>query len=557
MSFEFFISRRLSNNNTQGKKVSRPIVRISIVSISLAIVVNLIAVAIVTGFQNEVREKAMGFTAPLFVSKINPDQGELKIRIFESEPIPYSEAMASTLRNEEGVNGVSPVLYRPTILQSKKFEDKITLASGKDTTVVRQEIAGVLMKGVDETYDWTFLKQHMIAGEIPKQSEKNALVLSETVATNLNYKVGDTVLASFFTSNRAVKRDFVVKTIFNSGFGDYDQQLVFTSLNYLQEVSGLDFKVRLEVSPMLNADGSLQLEAITNKADDAVQFNWNGMTGSSKISWEVGGPREVELIARTQNEQGEIESDTLQLTFDWKSIRRISELSSYSEIDIVFENNSFKILGQNKSLTIRCENPCYKEGAYISGYEIGLTDFSNLEGKAEQLRNQLQLKPDKYGNLVQVTTVKEAESDLFAWLDFLDVNVYIIITLMLLIGVINVGSAILVIIIVRTNFVGIMKAMGASNWSIRKVFVYEAGYLIVKGILVGNILGISLCFLQKKWKVFSLDPSVYYLDAIPIHFSWMNLLLINLLTIVVCLLALVIPSIVVTRITPVKSIRFN
>ena len=167
------------------------------------------------------------------------------------------------------------------------------------------------------------------------------------------------------------------------------------------------------------------------------------------------------------------------------------------------------------------------------------------------------MKPDKYGNLVQVTTVKEAESDLFAWLDFLDVNVYIIITLMLLIGVINVGSAILVIIIVRTNFVGIMKAMGASNWSIRKVFVYEAGYLIVKGLLAGNILGISLCFLQMKWKVFSLDPSVYYLDAIPIHFSWMNLLLINLLTIVVCLLALVIPSIVVTRITPVKSIRFN
>ncbi|MFM8244000.1 MAG: ABC transporter permease, partial [Crocinitomicaceae bacterium] len=285
---------------------------------------------------------------------------------------------------------------------------------------------------------------------------------------------------------------------------------------------------------------------VTNKADDAVQFNWNGMTGSSKISWEVGGPREVELIARTQNEQGEIESDTMLLTFDMTALNRVSELSRNGEIDIEFENNSFKISGQNKTLIIRCDNPSYKEGAYISGYEIGLTDFSNLEGKAEQLRNQLQLKPDKYGNLVQVTTVKEVESDLFAWLDFLDVNVYIIITLMLLIGVINVGSAILVIIVVRTNFVGIMKAMGASNWSIRKVFVYEAGYLIVKGLVLGNVLGIGLCYLQMKWKVFLLDPSVYYLDAVPIHFSWMNLLLINLLTIVVCLLALVIPSIVVT-----------
>ncbi len=559
MSFEFFISRRLTKNNTQGKKVSRPIVRISIVSISLAIVVNLISVAIVTGFQNEVREKAMGFTAPLFVSKINPDQAEQKIRIFESEPIRYSSAMQTALKSEEGVNGVSPVLYRPTILQSKKFEDKVVLATGKDTTIVRQDIAGVLMKGVDETYNWAFIQTHLVQGKIPSIADRNALVLSQHVANNLNYKLGDTVLASFFTTNRAVKRDFVVVGIFDTGFGDYDQQLVFTTLGYLQEVSGLEFRVRAEIYPTLTRNGSLQIEAVANRDDQGVQFYWNGQFAGNKVEWEIGGPKEVELIALTKNEQGDLETDTLMLTFDWANdVKRVADLAVEGELPISYAASQFSI-GPNQSsqLNVRTENPSYREGSFISGYELALIEINSLEEIANTIGERLKMKPDKFGNIMQVTSVKEAESDLFAWLDFLDVNVYIIITLMLLIGVINVGSAILVIIVVRTNFVGIMKAMGASDWSIRKVFIYETGFLIARGLLFGNIIGIALCFFQLKWKVFTLDPAVYYLDAVPIHFSWINLLMINGLTLLVCLLALVLPSIVVTRISPVKSIRFN
>jgi len=558
VSFEFFISRRLTKNNTQGKKVSRPIVRVSIVSISLAIVVNLISIAIVTGFQNEVREKAMGFTAPLFVSKINPDQPEQKIRIFESEPIRYSRLMQETLKSHDGVTSTAPVLYRPSILQSKKFNDKVKLATGKDTTIIRQEIAGVLMKGVDETYNWSFIKQHLVKGEIPKKDKMNALILSEHIAKNLNYHVGDTVLASFFTSNRAVKRDFIVAGIFDTGFGDYDQQLVFTSLSYLQEVSGLQFSVRLEVYPTLAENGSLQLEAVANRSNQEVQYFWNGIPATDKVNWEIGGPAEVEVIARTKNEQGMLESDTLTLKFEWEGLERISELATGGELPIEFSNGCFDIrTGKASWLTINTENASFAEGAMISGYEMGIADLNSMDLVAEKVGASLQMKPDIYGSIAQVTTVKEAESDLFAWLEFLDVNVYIIITLMLLIGIINVGSAILVIIVVRTNFVGIMKAMGASNWSIRKVFVYEAGYLIVKGLLIGNVVGVGLCFLQLKAKVFSLDPAVYYLDAVPINFSWWNLLWINSLTVAVCLLALVIPSLVVTRISPVKSIRFN
>jgi len=236
----------------------------------------------------------------------------------------------------------------------------------------------------------------------------------------------------------------------------------------------------------------------------------------------------------------------------------VADLANNEELNIVYNQDTFQIGDTAKSyLFVHVQNPVYKDGAFISGYEIGLEDITLIDDKVQSLRKDFELKPDKYGNILRVTTVKEAESELFAWLDFLDVNVYIIISLMLLIGVVNVGSTILVIIVVRTNFVGIMKAIGASNWSIRKVFIFEAGYLIAKGLILGNIIGCGLCFLQLKWRVFSLDPNVYYLDAIPIHFSWLNLLLINFLTLFVCLLALVIPSVVVLRINPIKSIRFN
>jgi len=500
----------------------------------------------------------MGFSSPLFISKINPDESEQRIRLFESEPIKYSNLLHETLRRKDGVSKVCPILYRPTILQSKKFSDNITLASGKDTSVTRQEISGIMMKGVDEAYDWSFIQQHLVHGKIPTTSQKNALVLSEHIANNLNYKLGDTVLASFFTTNRALKRDFVVSAIYNSGFSDYDQQLAFTSLAYLQEVSGLDFRVRLEIKPTLNPDGFLAMEAVTNRGENVARFRWNGNLGSSKINWEIGGPEKIELVAFMKSEEGKMESDTILISLNWKSVSRVADLADNEELNIVYNQDTFQIGDTAKSyLFVHVQNPVYKDGAFISGYEIGLEDITLIDDKVQSLRKDFELKPDKYGNILRVTTVKEAESELFAWLDFLDVNVYIIISLMLLIGVVNVGSTILVIIVVRTNFVGIMKAIGASNWSIRKVFIFEAGYLIAKGLILGNIIGCGLCFLQLKWRVFSLDPNVYYLDAIPIHFSWLNLLLINFLTLFVCLLALVIPSVVVLRINPIKSIRFN
>jgi lipoprotein-releasing system permease protein len=169
----------------------------------------------------------------------------------------------------------------------------------------------------------------------------------------------------------------------------------------------------------------------------------------------------------------------------------------------------------------------------------------------------VELIPDESGAMLEVNSIKDTEKELFLWLGFLDINVLIILVLMLLIGIINMGSAMLVLIVVRTNFIGMMKAIGASNWKIRKVFLIQAGYLILRGMFWGNFIGIGFCFLQKYTGLISLNPEVYYLSQVPIQLDLVHVIMLNLGTLIICLLALVIPSYVITRINPVKAIRFD
>jgi len=115
----------------------------------------------------------------------------------------------------------------------------------------------------------------------------------------------------------------------------------------------------------------------------------------------------------------------------------------------------------------------------------------------------------------------------------------------------------LVMILVKTNFIGMMKAIGATNWSIRKIFLYQAGFLILRGMFWGNLIGIGFCLLQSQFGIIKLNPEVYYLNAVPVELNLFAILMLNAATLVVCILALIVPSYVITRISPVKAIRFN
>ncbi len=165
--------------------------------------------------------------------------------------------------------------------------------------------------------------------------------------------------------------------------------------------------------------------------------------------------------------------------------------------------------------------------------------------------------PNEFDEVLKTTSIKNNQREIFVWLGFLDINVIIILVLMVLIGIINMGSALLVLILIRSNFIGMMKAMGATNWSIRKIFLIQATFLISRGMFWGNIIGVGLCFLQKYFGIFKLNPEVYYLSQVPIELTFSHWIILNLGTLLVCVLALIIPSIVITRIDPVKAIKFD
>lgn len=184
------------------------------------------------------------------------------------------------------------------------------------------------------------------------------------------------------------------------------------------------------------------------------------------------------------------------------------------------------------------------------GYEITIRDFDQLDAVGKKVYQSA-------GSDLNAKTIKEIYPQIFDWLDLQNINAIIIITLMIVVAGMNLISALLIIILERVNMIGTLKAMGAANVSIRKVFVYISGFLLIRGLLVGNLLGIGLCLLQQHFQWVSLDQSSYYISHVPISLELIDILLLNTGTVLICILMLLLPSLIVTRISPIQAIRYS
>ncbi len=193
----------------------------------------------------------------------------------------------------------------------------------------------------------------------------------------------------------------------------------------------------------------------------------------------------------------------------------------------------------------------------VGGVEIEVGDYALLEQINEEIRGLLNEKTDRYGSMYYSRTVEEVYPQIFAWLDLLDVNVWVILILMVGVAGFTMISGLLIIILERTNMIGVLKALGADNTSVRKVFLSFSVLLIRKGMLWGNIVALLFCVLQYYFKIIKLDPATYYVDAVPIELNVGIWLLLNIATLMVSVLMLVGPSYLVSRIHPAKSIRFE
>jgi len=193
----------------------------------------------------------------------------------------------------------------------------------------------------------------------------------------------------------------------------------------------------------------------------------------------------------------------------------------------------------------------------VSGFEIFIDDFDKLDEMTLAVRNQVGYKLLEDETKFRVTNIRLRYPQIFDWLNFQDMNVFIIITLMLLVAGFNMISGLLIIILEKTNMIGILKALGSDNGTIRKVFLYQASFLIVKGLLWGNLIGLGLAFLQLKTGLISLDPSSYYIKTVPVNLELSHILMLNAGTMIIIILMLLVPSQLISRITPVKAIRYD
>ena len=186
----------------------------------------------------------------------------------------------------------------------------------------------------------------------------------------------------------------------------------------------------------------------------------------------------------------------------------------------------------------------------IGNFEVFIANYNDLDRLGDAVYAQTP-------STLDAMTVKQKYATIFEWIPIFTTNIYGIIGIMILVGAINMITALLVLILERTKMIGILKALGSSNWSIRKVFLYNASYLIGCGLFWGNLIGIGILLHQKQFEFIKLDPSVYYVTVAPVYLDWTYVVLLNLMTFILCVLMLLIPSFLISKIVPVKAIEFE
>lgn len=197
------------------------------------------------------------------------------------------------------------------------------------------------------------------------------------------------------------------------------------------------------------------------------------------------------------------------------------------------------------------------EAEYFSGLEVLVKDFNQLDKATMKVYSVAANKFDEEGNGYFIQNIRQINPQIFSWLDLLDMNVWVILVLMLAVAGFNMISGLLILILEKTNMIGILKSYGAKNWSIRKIFLYESIFLIGKGMFWGNFIGLLICFIQYQFKIIPLDPVSYYTATVPITFNWFYIILLNVGTLITSILMLIGPSYLITKISPAAIMRYE
>lgn len=390
--------------------------RIAVVSVALSVGTMILALAVMMGFKREVTRKITGFAAHVALTDVR------SVRALDSEPVRRSDRLESLIRSTEGFAALAPYAVRGGIVRTE------------------ETVEGILLKGVDGSYDWRFFAQWLQEGALPRVGDSirtKEILLSRNLARRLRLGVGDRAEMLFVEHDAAPRRDrFKVAGIYSSGMDEMDDAVVMTDL---------------------------------------------------------------------------------------RNVQRLSDRSDRE----------------------------------ITGYEIFVRDFSAVGDFVRRLnRTLLYDESDETRNLA-ASSIREQYANIFDWLKAHDVNAAVIIVIMLAVAFFNMTSALLILVMERARMIGLLKAFGMRNGTLRRIFLYRAGFIALRGMAWGNGVGLVLCAVQQAFGLVKLDAEGYLLSQVPVALEWSWWVPLNLGALAVIVALLVIPTHIVSQIRPVEAIRYQ
>jgi lipoprotein-releasing system permease protein len=553
LNTEYFIAKRIAKGGKKSNRFSRPIILFATIGIALGMIVMILSISIVTGFQTEIKNKVVGFG-----SHIQITNGGYSLS-FESSPMHRNQTFLEQLNAIPQVKHIQSYAIKPGIIRSNG--DTI-VKEGKE--IIYRDILGTIVKGVGPEYDWSFFVDKIESGgKIPNfnSNQKNdSILVSRYVADKLKLKLHDKVSTYFIKDTGPKERKFFISGIYDTGLQDFDKRFIFSDIRQVQELNFWGIETGLKMSHQC-ANGGYVIEATSFSNGNNIMFSWNNgsFTDQDKIIIYPTEDTVIQLIAAgftpvdySDNQIMIIEPDTSFLHI------KINSQSDSCLCNGVIEANDYNGLNDttlkydfnNGDVITIFSSPEGSRGNYVGGFEIILKDFESIAKASSIVRGEML-------GMYSVSTIDELHQDIFGWLGMLDANVYIIIILMIIVAVINMTAALLILILERTNMIGVLKALGATNWSVQKLFLYNGGILILKGLLIGNSVAFLLIFIQNQFGFIQLNQATYFVKEVPMYFTPTYVIALNLFTLIVCVLVLMLPALFVLRITPVKAIRFD
>lgn len=516
MGFAHFIARRIvRGEGSDSTRFSRPIVVIAVLGIVVGMAVMIITVGITTGFQREVRAKVAGAGAHLQITAIRQTDPK------ETPRVPITQSFYPSLDTVPGVAHIQIYATKPGIIETP------------------DDIEGVVVKGVGKDHDWTFLHDHLIAGSLPAIGDTAHpidLLLSRYLGKRLHIGVDDTITVYLVKDRDDIRpRKFRVSGLYETGLEQLDHKLVYLDIDHLQRFSQWGLKAEILVHDTID-QGSVIVEGLAFGGDRIYTYEWPGR------DWKGKGPHRLPARLKRSERISLIVHDADRTIPDtaWIELGLVDSSLAFKES---IQPRTVRILGRGGSGGSSTK--------YCGGFEVTVDRFEDIM-EMDDLVYTRYLGPE-----LRSLSARDRFPEIFAWLELLDKNVVVVIVLMIIVAIINMTSALLIIILERTTLIGVLKALGSTNGAIRRIFLIDAAYILGAGIILGDLLGVLLCLVQQYFGIVTLPVEIYYVDVVQVDLRLWPILALNAGTLLVCVAALVLPSLLVTRIAPSKAIRFD